>query len=277
MADVESWGLNAVAFNMLLALLATRNKRVVVLSGDVHWGFAATADYHATAAYTPYTPATQTLTSRIIQLTSSGIRNMTEAGPVNDRGILPILPVNVSGILHRTSNFFVGATGPKEFAGWGSANTGVTLAIDPTARFENWLAASYGPLGAFEGTPPILHLPPPTGTTFSKPEDWRVRIEWVEGERPAVPIVRRDFPVPATGFESYHIQVGAWLANQVGRGMVGEPNIAELSFKLVGTRPSVVQVLHWSEDPTLPAQNTTTWTIPLDPPAATWPPKPLYP
>jgi hypothetical protein len=264
MADVESWGLNQHAFNVLLARLAKRNKRVIVLSGDVHWGFAAVADYHATK---PYKLAAQTLTSRIVQLTSSGLRNMTEAGPVN-----------VSGVLHRTHNFLVGATGPKHAAGWSASDTGVTVSTDP-GELAQWVAASYLPFEALKATPPILHLPPPKGTTFSKPEEWRVRIEWLEGKRPDEPIVRIDtVPNNFISFVAIHPQIGTWLANQVGRGMVGEPNIAELSFQLVGTQPSVVQQLHWSDDPTSPAQTTTTWQIPLDPPAAlSWPPAPLYP
>lgn len=39
--DVEAWGLNKTAFQRIVAALAQRRSRVVVLAGDVHYSFAA--------------------------------------------------------------------------------------------------------------------------------------------------------------------------------------------------------------------------------------------
>lgn len=64
--DYEAWGFNVVGFERLLAKMDNL-KNVVLLSGDVHYGASAVLDYWKGLSETP--------TSRIIQLTSSALKN----------------------------------------------------------------------------------------------------------------------------------------------------------------------------------------------------------
>ena len=68
--DAEGWSSNDQAREDLLARLATY-PAVVVLGGDVHFGYTATLDYYARTA-------DKTKVSRIVQLTSSPFRNVSK-------------------------------------------------------------------------------------------------------------------------------------------------------------------------------------------------------
>lgn len=67
--DLEAWSFNDKAYERLLAHLFSR-KRVLFLSGDVHYGTASSLDYWKKGAAKP---------ARFIQFTSSAMRN--EKGP----------------------------------------------------------------------------------------------------------------------------------------------------------------------------------------------------
>lgn len=68
--DAEGWSSNDQAREDFLARLATY-PAVVVLGGDVHFGYTATLDYYAAAK-------DKTKVSRIVQLTSSPFRNVSK-------------------------------------------------------------------------------------------------------------------------------------------------------------------------------------------------------
>jgi hypothetical protein len=66
--DAEGWSSNDLAREEMLKRLATYS-RIVVLGGDVHFSYTSTLDYYKKNADTP---------SRIVQLTSSPLRNMSK-------------------------------------------------------------------------------------------------------------------------------------------------------------------------------------------------------
>lgn len=74
--DYEAWAFNPPALEQLLARLAAF-KRVVLLSGDVHFGSSVAMDYWKKAG----PPATGYDTARIIQLVSSACKNQTDMLP----------------------------------------------------------------------------------------------------------------------------------------------------------------------------------------------------
>lgn len=74
--DYEAWAFNPPALEQLLARLAPF-KRVVLLSGDVHFGSSVAMDYWKKADL----PATGYDTSRIIQLVSSACKNQADMLP----------------------------------------------------------------------------------------------------------------------------------------------------------------------------------------------------
>ena len=63
--DMEAWAMDTERFETLLARLQPM-KKVVILSGDVHYTFSAEMDYWKKGVSTP---------TRIVQLTSSAIKN----------------------------------------------------------------------------------------------------------------------------------------------------------------------------------------------------------
>ncbi len=65
--DFEAWSFNTEAYERLLDRLNNFGK-VIILSGDVHYGFSAVLDYWKGDAAEP--------TSRMVQLTSSSLKNM---------------------------------------------------------------------------------------------------------------------------------------------------------------------------------------------------------
>jgi hypothetical protein len=86
-ADTEAWSLQKTGFESLLAALASRaplsptgnrRARVVFLSGDVHYGYAARLRFWATAPFNDPQPV-QT-DAVFAQLTSSSLKNETSGG-----------------------------------------------------------------------------------------------------------------------------------------------------------------------------------------------------
>jgi len=76
--DAEAWSLSPNGYELMLARLAAHNPAgVILLSGDVHYSFAASADYCASTPWGQASPLATALTGRIVQLNSSAARNET--------------------------------------------------------------------------------------------------------------------------------------------------------------------------------------------------------
>ena len=76
--DAEAWSLSAVGYELMLARLAAHNPNgVILLSGDVHYSFAASADYYGSAPWGGTGTLPVPRTARIVQLNSSSVRNET--------------------------------------------------------------------------------------------------------------------------------------------------------------------------------------------------------
>jgi hypothetical protein len=123
--DIEAWGLNPAAFEALLARLQP-HRQVLILSGDVHYGFTSTLDYWkrgepkptrivqavASAFQNQNSPATQFLlsTARLQQVFGKGLvpaerfgwkNNLVNLNPFNVPGGKR-LPLTQRARLHRT-------------------------------------------------------------------------------------------------------------------------------------------------------------------------------
>jgi hypothetical protein len=103
--DPEAWGLEPRAFEQFLARLALRNptkkSRVVILSGDVHYSFAARLQYSATQPFSEVDNNQTNQTNRqlvIVQFTSSSFKNeKREAGgsySLHLKGFIPFKAIN---------------------------------------------------------------------------------------------------------------------------------------------------------------------------------------
>jgi len=165
--DIEGWRADEEHHEQLLRRLGTY-RRVVVLSGDVHFASTLTLDF--------WGKDDETLDSRIVQCTSSAARNQ----PGDDmRGLLRTLRIGqqlLRGV-------------PAERIAW-EGDHGVVLPAGASIR--------PGRRGRLRRKPAILPAQGwPAGTTVSKAPDWRWRLEVVRDERPksALPAGAPEVPV----------------------------------------------------------------------------------
>ncbi|PAX56564.1 hypothetical protein [Brunnivagina elsteri] len=101
--DPEAWGLEPIAFEQFLARLASRNptqkSRVVILSGDVHYSFAARLQYSAVQPFSEVNNQQNNQTNQqlvIVQFTSSSFKNeKREAGGSYSLHIKGFIPFKV--------------------------------------------------------------------------------------------------------------------------------------------------------------------------------------
>jgi hypothetical protein len=165
--DIEGWRADEEHHEQFLRRLGTY-RRVVALSGDVHFAGTLTLDF--------WGKGDDALDSRIVQCTSSAARNQPDE---NMRGLLRTLRIGqqlLRGV-------------PCERLGWEGAH-GVVLA--PGASI------SPGRRGRLRRKPAILPAQGwPAGTTVSSTPDWRWRLEVVRDERShaALPSGAPDIPV----------------------------------------------------------------------------------
>jgi hypothetical protein len=161
--DREAWSLNRTGFEMLLATLAWF-ERVVILSGDVHYGFAGSVAYWDRRDG-------EVRSARFIQLTSSALKgedNRTRlVGGVPTVSRVPaVLGARVQLALARLTN-----PPPVAFVGWST---------DPRVR---WLQLrhrrrAYAP----------LVLPSPIGHRVVRAPEWGYHIDF-RGDLEAPPAV----------------------------------------------------------------------------------------
>ena len=150
-ADTEAWGLNFAGFESFLARIE-KYKRVIILSGDVHFGLTSYLDYFKGANKT-----------RIVQLVSSACKNETDK--LGNQHIL------VSGRLQQLQSY---AYFPAEKLGWLNKAVTVNGPISPRneiRRHKN--PVMFSPQGWFPGT-----------TVNPSAPDWSWRLNIVADERP---------------------------------------------------------------------------------------------
>ncbi|MCW2848204.1 MAG: hypothetical protein JWR90_2178 [Marmoricola sp.] len=165
--DVEGWRSDEEHHEAVLARLGTY-RRVVVLSGDVHFASTLQMDY--------WGKDDDVLDSRIVQCTSSAARNQPDEGM---RGLLRTLRIGqqlLRGV-------------PCERLGW-TAENGVVLPAGASIR--------PGRRARLRRKPTVLPANGwPAGTTVNKPPDWRWRVEVVRDDRAktALPAGAPDIPL----------------------------------------------------------------------------------
>jgi hypothetical protein len=152
--DVEGWGADELHREALLRRLGTY-RRVVILSGDVHFGSTLRLDF--------WKKGDDTLDSRIVQCTASAARN--QPGDAY-RGALRTLRIGqqlLRGV-------------PVERLAW-ETGPGVTLPAGGSVR--------PGRRARMRRKPAVLPADGwPAGSATSGPPDWRWRLEVVRDERP---------------------------------------------------------------------------------------------
>jgi hypothetical protein len=254
-ADSEAWSLSPNGYQLMLARLAAHNPHgMIVLSGDVHYSFAAWADYYATAPWGETGTLGQPRTARIVQLNSSAARN--ETGLTRD--VLHVTGPRLSAETwagFRTKPAYTSAL--DSFVSGGKA---ALLAIDLNTAPVVLTAETYK--GVFEGD-----ASPPA-------PDWKYRIQFAPGTRDSNPSATPPDRLPTFPSDLQGVLTAAGksldsLATQAGAvagsGIVGKNNVCVVTFTGQDQASwTVQQAVHWRPDPgsivlTKPA-TLTTWS-----------------
>jgi hypothetical protein len=248
--DREAWALDPAAFEGLLATLASFG-RVVILSGDVHYGFAGSIQYWDRRAGAARR-------ARFVQCTSSALKN--EERKTRILGGVPTVKRVPAALGARVERLLTRLTTPPSgsFLGW---------SVDQRARRRRWLRWRRA-----RSTP--LVLPEPLVSARRRPEpDWRYRVEFV-------PDVGGESPVPSRSAPMHQkaIDLRAKSGWSFMNCIVGRNNLGDLEFLASGgspaERPDLVQQSLWFDKTSIRAGGEpvrlpyTVYQLPLDPPSA---------
>ena len=262
--DVEAWGLHPHAFQSLIARLADRQQRVLLLSGDVHYSFVARMIYWAKHPYArPVRPARSA--SLIVQFTSSAVRN-------EDYGLTSPDRQHKGGYNHFYGTLaWMGVpanTGPPaDVAGWnvppGAGKVTIGTQVTGGAFWRHRVSLIRTPPALLN----VVGLPSDTAITLA--EDWRYQINWLHGTKapvtttPPTPLTLPTDPLKRTlAIHEFQRDFRASLINDEGRDIVGHNNCGELTFDWPS---SARQTLWWRPLANSPPVRTTWHDLSLDP------------
>jgi hypothetical protein len=228
----DAWNLHKQALSELLAVLFAARDRVIVLSGDIHYGFAARLSYWRQSAQ----PA-----QVLVQLTSSAFKNAelkTQIVQTKLKSIVPELP--------------------QEWVGWNQSPQ--LWEVQALPNQIRWLKLP--PVKA----PLIRRLKPIQGNrelvwtvvaqdAQSLP-DWQYRIEWIKRQPAQTLAWSNSLDWLLGGQSGGQSVVPTWLSwlwrnrwMQEGNEVVGASNLGLVWFRGFDqstTYPTVIQDLYWS-------------------------------
>ncbi|RUR79703.1 hypothetical protein ACF3DV_01830 [Chlorogloeopsis fritschii PCC 9212] len=254
--DPEAWGLEATAFERLLAALALRaspaNKgRVIVLSGDVHYGFAARLQYAATNPFQHSHNCNAEMI--VVQFTSSSFKNEVSgtggSHSLHKKGFFPI-----EAIKHLPT---------AEILGWNNQEEKeleigvIDFLADEIFQRLPWRIKS---------TPAKVDLVQARSwhrlLEITKKPEWWYRIDFLVGKYEQVrepqnsDYVKPQYitaPLPGEERKEYLEQYLAMAKNYrdyhgrrgCGKEIVGLNNLGEITFEVVDGKQVAIQTLWW--------------------------------
>ncbi|NJM69577.1 MAG: hypothetical protein HC862_04750 [Scytonema sp. RU_4_4] len=254
--DPEAWGLEETAFERLLARLALRassagQNRVIILSGDVHYSFAARLQY---SAICPFQSSKHIKSELIIaQFTSSSLKNEAKgfggSHSLHKQGFVPF----------RILNYLP----TREILGWENKGGNeleigsfYTL-VDQTIQHLPWRV---------KGSPVKVDLVQENdcfrALQITKQPEWWYRIDFLSAKAEEIhpPIANHSeqlysvkAPLPGQDRKQPLQQYLAMARNyrdyigkkRKGKEVVGLNNIGEITFELVDGKQIAVQTLWW--------------------------------
>lgn len=256
--DTEAWSFNPGTFQELLRALS-RFQRVVLLSGDVHYGFSAKVQYWNDRQG-------EQIRAGIVQLTASGLRNEVFKTRLLGRGRLDKVPlVHIEGV---TSPW------PGAMAGWVSDGPHIIgSSVEIGGQFPESISES----------PHVRELPMASNEEFAKEPDWRFRYFFVQDARPKAQ--RQTFPAgwptipaaPASDQTKELFAIGQEHVRRMEhdemRVVVGHNNFGDVRFVGQQSDRLVQHALWYRPNPevrdvsSFPIWPSTVHTIPLNPPS----------
>lgn len=268
--DVEAWGVNKTAYQRMLAALAQRRARVVVLAGDVHYSFAARMTMRTTRPFGAPAALPASLETVIGQLNSSSLRNEGDT-----RMLLGLLRGGSLRLHDGGYNQpFVGNIGPiVRREGWNDRSSArLNIALVGPGRFVD---VPQPP--SWDATPVVANprAYPGVGWTRVTAPDWAYRINYLHGRKPpsTTTVLPRLETMPADAraatqtTRAMHLAYGQQLRDDAGRDIVGRNNVGELRFGLdaAGVAVWAEQRTWWRFEETATMVPITIFTVQLTP------------
>lgn len=274
--DTEAWGIQKLGFEGLLGALAERisrqgaagpsphRGRIVLLSGDVHYGYGARLQYWSTAPFTMTTPLPVELT--VAQLTASSLKNenggLTGTRQLHTKGFVPFSFLEI---------FRNSLPEPPLRLGWNNPGNGrlkvgerdVSWILGINRRTIDWNVTGNPAVEALD----ILR-DDSDRLALTEPPDWRYRIDYLlaENEEDAIRnIAPRPVDSPATNDRAQALRAYLAMAKNHedymgkwgdGKEIAGVNNIGEISFTWgPGDGKAVIQKLWWRLESSTKAKN----------------------
>ncbi len=253
--DTEAWALNKTAFERMLARLALRalpnsQSRLIFLSGDVHYSFAARLQYSTTHPFESPEPVNSELV--VVQLTSSSLKNEVGGiGGSHSAHRQGFIPIRVNSELPTA-----------EILGWENKQEKEVKIGHSCLLVEDIFQRT--PLN-IKGIPGTIDLVKERNSfrrlEITKKPEWWYRIDFLEakdeklsppkGEHIETTSVIAPLPGenPQEALEKY-LSMAKNHQNYLrkkrhGTEIVGLNNLGEITFQIVDGKEIVVQTLWW--------------------------------
>lgn len=237
----DAWNINKAAFAKLLTTLLQRRQRVIVLSGDIHYGCAVRLSYwsRADAAAEPDPPETAHV---LAQLTSSALKNAEWKTQVIHTKVKSIAPER-----------------PQSWVGWDHPPQLIEILTMPGSVQQRVVQVP-------KQTPLMRKISGSQGNEAIAWElavqsaqslpDWRYHIEWIKrGSAQSASWNKPEmFSKPSRSDQSSWRGIGSLISClwhhpwvQEGEEVVGENNLGLISFcwSLDDTNKAVIQDIYW--------------------------------
>lgn len=294
----DAWAPQSRTYERLLAKLADRapdtggsaprRTRVVIATGDIHYGFAVRAQYWGERPYVA--PGDRLKSDKpaeavIAQFTASSFRNeIAKTRALHDRAFLTVW--NKPRLSELMTGSYIGwrtPPGSGAFVPWDVVGVlGEALnrdVLDYVVRKHRSKERSEH----LEATPAVLRVDGlPALSKVSTPPDWRYRINFIKDRRPTpVEGVRlqaggeaKDRAAQAAALSEAHRN---YAKSGSGRIVVGRNNVGELRFSWgPGDDKTAIQKLWWRLTDQAEPAPLTDYAIPLGFSVSQYP-KPTYP
>jgi hypothetical protein len=254
--DPEAWGLEETAFERLFARLALRalpagQSRVIILSGDVHYSFAARLQY---SAICPFQSSKNVKTELVVaQFTSSSLKNEAKglggSHSLHKKGFVPFRIINYLPAV--------------EILGWENQGgkeleIGVSYTlVDNIVQHLPW---------RLKGSPAKVDLVQERdcfrALQITKKPEWWYRIDFLSAKAEEInkprsyhseqsyfvkaPLPGQDRKQPLEQYLSMARNYRDYLGKKgKGKEVVGLNNIGEITFEFVDGKEIAVQTLWW--------------------------------
>jgi hypothetical protein len=230
----DAWNINTTAFSQLLSVLFARRDRVIILSGDIHYGSAVRLDYWL-RENSPSGLDQSRPSKVLVQLTSSAIKNSELKTRVVHTKLKSLLPES-----------------PQDWIGWDQQNDEHRAIAQP----NNLLPAKVCQRTIKRSTSGLKRLLQQLWQPAQQDSnpDWRYRVQWLQRQPAQMAAWGQNvrwLKLERSRFKGIALLLGCikllWLNRwlQDGKEVVGRNNLGVVIFQDWRQGDRVVQDLYW--------------------------------